>query len=725
MRALLLALTSALVSARMDQARMDGNWTLGANQTLVLPLALPLTITITTRASDSIDLLRRWTDSSEALIKEDLLIAAVASNACTAVSSRVYALNVFMGIEYNVDEPVCGSGLSLSETQASFATNATLVASTRSFVTTERHTLTLEGDNLTYVLVSDLPQINVSFWFQRTAPETTWLPPAEAPPTGTETQGDDYISRQPLDTKGVGGTFNLNLTDSWELVDGDFQQNAMLIALQGLVNRENAVLYLTYPADWAYTYTPMVRGFFEHSRGIGFTDLSTPLDVLRTFASAAKGVVLWDSQVRESLVVAFTVAGVEDALVITEAQLLMAKAAGVNTRVVANLTGIFRNKTAVDIYTWAWERYGGERVSQEYIVWMGGSCPTTMHPGIADWGVSRRAFFNDLSTAPDAPGGEYQLANKLVSSLGPEPLLMGWHSYCKDEEHTFTTLASKHGGRVHGLNTNPNLSFSNRVALPAGYRFRNHFAAEHPSPEAVNDKVVLGLVQTDGLGLGAWVQPGRGTIPYGWEVTLPDLWLQPSLLQMFYEQATDKDFFVGALGGPGYMYPKAVPPALLSSRLQQAQAAMSTLDLKHFVIFDASQVTGAHSVTSDTTLTPAVVDAYFASDTMNQTLGFLNGYGPSFTFQHRAGPANRSLVSFDYYLDPGRSVQDAVSDLESLARANPVRPYFLAVHVREFSTVGKVQEIIQGLPADTFSVLPIDSFFQLANANPTWTDRFE
>ena len=65
------------------------------------------------------------------------------------------------------------------------------------------------------------------------------------------------------------------------------------------------------------------------------------------------------------------------------------------------------------------------------------------------------------------------------------------------------------------------------------------------------------LVQTDGLGLGAWNKPGRGALPYSWEVTLPDLEIQPALLAMFYQQATRNDSFVAALSGPGYIYPKS------------------------------------------------------------------------------------------------------------------------------------------------------------------------
>ena len=74
---------------------------------------------------------------------------------------------------------------------------------------------------------------------------------------------------------------------------------------------------------------------------------------------------------------------------------------------------------------------------------------------------------------------EYPLADSIVGTLtdmhtGAPPMVVGWHEYCGDFEHTFTTLVSKHGGRVHGLDTNPNLSFMSKLSLPDGYVFQNH-----------------------------------------------------------------------------------------------------------------------------------------------------------------------------------------------------------------------------------------------------------
>ena len=159
----------------------------------------------------------------------------------------------------------------------------------------------------------------------------------------------------------------------------------------------------------------------------------------------------------------------------------------------------------------------------------------------------------------------YALADTIIGGLGlspagTPPLLVGWHSYCGDFEHTMTTLVSKHGGRVHGLDTNPNLSFMSQLKLPEGYVFKNkgkraarettgtttQVSGKGRNERAVTtttatattttmaparaaelkNKVLITLVQTDGLGLGAWAKGGRGTLPYSWEVTLPDLQIQ-------------------------------------------------------------------------------------------------------------------------------------------------------------------------------------------------------
>ena len=84
----------------------------------------------------------------------------------------------------------------------------------------------------------------------------------------------------------------------------------------------------------------------------------------------------------------------------------------------------------------------------------------------------------------------------------------------QDLERTFTTLMSSLGLRVEGLNTNPNLSFDYKTPVSDGFQYKNHHTVNTSGHYVPDDKVYITCVQTDGLGLGAWTKPGRGSIYY-------------------------------------------------------------------------------------------------------------------------------------------------------------------------------------------------------------------
>ena len=63
-------------------------------------------------------------------------------------------------------------------------------------------------------------------------------------------------------------------------------------------------------------------------------------------------------------------------------------------------------------------------------------------------------------------------------------------------------------------------------------------------------------------------------------------WLAPSLLEFFYSTATPNDYFIGAISGPGYMYPKSVPKAKLPGLIRRADSLMQRLDLRVFDIMN-------------------------------------------------------------------------------------------------------------------------------------------
>ncbi len=502
----------------------------------------------------------------------------------------------------------------------------------------------------------------------------------------------------------------MRLGENWQL-DGDLPVHSLLISLQGIANRAEPRLYFIYPPAWTFTFTESVYDYYQKTHHVTFDEIDSAEAALDRFAQYADGYVVWDDSVRTSLIVAFTVAGLENAVVVNEALIPMAEAHGL--KLVDDLRGRYRGQSDYEIYSDAWERYG-DRTSKDFVVWMGGVHGNAMEPGVADFGIYQRAFFTDLSANPE-DADEYRLADEVLGAMDDGALVMGWHSYAKDTEGQHVTLVSQNALRMEGLNSLPNTSFNTHIPTTPGYTFENNHNVEPDEVLVPRAKVYVSAVQTDGLGLGAWLKPGRGQMPYAWEVTMNWSWMSPALLQYFYEQATPNDYFIGVLSGPGYMYPKAIPDDKRPLLIEEARKLTDTLDLRVFEIMDYSEGT---RTLGNLDLTKEVVDDYYEG--MPDAIGFINGYGPANTYDLRDG---RPLVSFDYYLGERRPSEEAVADLQELALMNPERPYFLLLHIRQWSTIEHVKNILDQLGPE-FEVVPLDTFLKLAASQPDFEPRY-
>lgn len=498
--------------------------------------------------------------------------------------------------------------------------------------------------------------------------------------------------------------------DDWTM-EGDLPEKSLLISLQGIANREEPRLYFIYPPDWTFTFTESVYEYYQDTHNISFEEIETADAALGRFAQYADGYVVWDDSVRTSLIVAFTVAGLENAVVVNEALIPLVEEHGLDP--VDDLRGRYRGQNDAAIFEDAWQRYG-DRVSKDFIVWMGGVHGNRMEPGVADFGIYQNAFFTDLSANP-SDTAEYRLADEILDVMNPAGIVLGWHSYRKDTEGQHVTLVSSHALRMEGLNSLPNTSFNIHIPTTPGYTFTNNHNVAPDTSLVAEEKVYISAVQTDGLGLGAWLKPGRGQMPYAWEVTMNWAWMSPALLQYFYQQATPNDYFIGVLSGPGYMYPKAVPDDKRPQLIEEARLLMEQLDLRVFEIMDYSEGTRTQG---NLDLTKPVVDDYYEG--MPDAIGFINGYGPANTYDLRDG---RPLVSYDYYLGERRPTEEAVADLEELARMNTDRPYFLLMHIRQWSTIEHVMGILDQLGPE-FEVVPLDVFLKLAAGTPDFEPRY-
>src|SRR5882724_2570386 len=327
----------------------------------------------------------------------------------------------------------------------------------------------------------------------------------------------------------------------------------------------------------------------------------------------------------------------------------------------------------------------------------------------------QRAFFTDLSANPKHPE-ELALEKKIFSQQHPASIVLGWHSYGKDTEGQHTTLVGNYGLIMEGLHNLPNVSFTSQIPLSPDFKFTNNHHVRPDEKKVAEKKVYVCAVATDAMGIGAWTKPGRGKIPYTWQVLMNWAWMNPPALQYFYEDKTPNDYFIGGLSGPGYMYPKAIPADKFPALMKVGRELMSRLDLHALEIMDYSE---GNRHLGNTDLPKEVVDRYY--EQFPDVLGFINGYGSARTFDLRD---TRPFISYDYYLDVARPVEEAGADLEELIQLNPVRPYFLLMHVRESNTIEKVSQILNSL-TEPVEVVPLDQFLKLAAGAKTYRTRYQ
>ena len=263
----------------------------------------------------------------------------------------------------------------------------------------------------------------------------------------------------------------ITVSDNWRF-DGDLPNHATLISLQGLANRSGPQIYLEYPADWQWEIAGPLIGYLEKRHGIDWQrNPSGDLDrALAQFGSSARGLVVWDKDIRASLIAAYTISGVEDLLVVNEDQLELAARHGLKP--VVDLRGKFTGQDDADIYQWAYDEYYA-RCSRDFYVVLGGHWGAVMQPAIADFGVQQRAFFSDLSANPKHPR-ELALLNRVLAGQNPASIVLGWHSYGKDTEGQHTTLVGNYGLKMEGLHNLPNVSFTSQIPLTSDFKFTNN-----------------------------------------------------------------------------------------------------------------------------------------------------------------------------------------------------------------------------------------------------------
>ena len=508
----------------------------------------------------------------------------------------------------------------------------------------------------------------------------------------------------------IKNAYSMRFDLDWEVASG-LPEKAMLVSLQGLANREEAQLYIIHPPDFQWEITEPLFDFYKRKHGVSYTEIKTVDAALERFKSSAKGYVVWDAEVGPSLNIAFTIAGLEDGVVVTEALIPIVQKHGLKP--IDDLRGRYTGQSHAEIYSDAIKRYW-HRCNRDKIMLMGGHRGRVMMPAMADWGIRERMFFHELSADPEE-ADELVLNRQLLEDLNVGATVFGWHPYGKDTEEQSTMLLSMYGIKMEGLHNLPNLSYNCQFDFTPGFRFTNNHQVAKDAVLIAEEKVYITFVQSDSVGIGVWTKPGRGKLPFAWQVTMNWTKFSPAALEYFHESATPNDYFIGGLSGPGYMYPNNIPEDRFPVLMEEAKQLMTVLDEHVMEIMDNSAADGN---VGNADLFEETVDAYY--EAFPDVLGFINGYGPARTRDLRD---SRPMISYDYYIDPKRPRDEVTADLNELITLNSKRPYFLAVHVRESNDVNSLVAVVENLEGPV-EVVALDRFLKLAASNKTYETRF-
>lgn len=210
-------------------------------------------------------------------------------------------------------------------------------------------------------------------------------------------------------------------------VDSGLPNKALIVSLQGLANRAAPQFYVVHPPEYQWEITGPLFDFYKRKHGVQFRLLQTADEALAKFKSAAKGYVVWDKTVGASLNVAFTIAGLEDAVVVSEELIPLVEKHGLKQ--FDDLRGRYTGMTDAQIYQDAYDKYW-DRCIKDRVMLMGGHAGAVRMPGMADWGVNQRMFFHDLSANPNRPehAAELALTRRIFSEIEPNGYVFGWHS---------------------------------------------------------------------------------------------------------------------------------------------------------------------------------------------------------------------------------------------------------------------------------------------------------
>ncbi|GHO84545.1 GxGYxYP domain-containing protein [Dictyobacter formicarum] len=484
----------------------------------------------------------------------------------------------------------------------------------------------------------------------------------------------------------------------------------------GIINRSQGQVYLITSADDAFWLENVFAAVPQVSSPLqGSAALS---DLLTTHLSAFNGLLIYDPALPDTINVATTMAGLQDAIIASPA--LAEQLLAVCALPVLDDLRTYGWRTRLQAYQWA-RQHLLPRCSQ-YV--LAGLDPAAFC-GLRSFLVASRAFVywldsrQYLPVAGENKSSERSLLRQLLTFYAPGSVHLGWVIH----EQSAVAMASAAGMAVVASDYVLNLEVW--IALPV---------AQIPRPPAAvkrtgrHKKIYVSFTMSDGDNLQycqhrlrtIWQDPARGTVPLGW--TFPPLLSQaaPALASYYTRSATEFDELLAGPSGLGYIYPSRWPRHLLKPFLQQTGTLMRALDMNTLDVLDVDAVyrTGLPVVAAFSfkgmQLTDRHVQHLFARELV--PYGVKNVFsGAGFTGKIARWQQVGELTIY-HHLGFTDSVERTVKLIRLASLLFRRRPLFLSVYLIAWTmTPSLVKQVMEQLGKEYEFVLP-STLFSLLKA---------
>jgi hypothetical protein len=328
--------------------------------------------------------------------------------------------------------------------------------------------------------------------------------------------------------------------------------NALMVALQGIVNREAPALYLINPTN-PPGYDEIWLRYMQEKGYTGPEErLASPEEALRRFRKSIRGAVVWDEALPGSRHAAWMLGSLKDALPASAET-----AARFALPIVEDLRG--RWKRNVEAYRYVWEKHRAD-LSSDILAW---EHPLTNALSSRDLIVQKRVFMFWVSAPLDNEAGadpiaEMDLLEEVLSRTPGNIPVMGWPMWVTKgiEEYTAVRLLSEYAKWVPGTGFNSNGTVLSAVRPDPRVFSRAFEPMGERSSRPAKDRVYITVNILDSgdahwywqlYQRRIWADPLRGSVPigYGMNMTLCDA--LPLVAQWYYEHRTPNDSFFGLM----------------------------------------------------------------------------------------------------------------------------------------------------------------------------------